>query len=168
MLYCVRKCRLSDLNFLPSSKQTMYSGVIDFFTETAPGGFGEKVDHAGIHCLLGRRQEIQVAQAAFAHAVQHDARAVPGKMGARRRLSDGRAQLRGRALATGQANGFRPAAPPPRQIKTSSNRYRIRAGLPPRLAAAVLFCTISLTIVADKNPIYVDSFLSIFRENANT
>jgi len=35
MLYCVRKWRLSDLNFLPSSRQTIYSGVIDFFKETA-------------------------------------------------------------------------------------------------------------------------------------
>jgi hypothetical protein len=35
MLYCVRKWRLSDLNFLPSSRHTMNSGLIDFFTGTA-------------------------------------------------------------------------------------------------------------------------------------
>ena len=35
MLYCERRCRLSDLNFLPSSRQTRWSEVIDFFTATA-------------------------------------------------------------------------------------------------------------------------------------
>jgi len=35
MPYCVRKCRLSDLNFFPSSKQTRYSGVIERFIGTA-------------------------------------------------------------------------------------------------------------------------------------
>src|SRR5438552_2439859 len=35
MLYCVRKWRFSDLKRLPSSRQTRYSGVIDFFTDTA-------------------------------------------------------------------------------------------------------------------------------------
>src|SRR3954452_11327253 len=35
MLYWVRRWRLSDLNFLPSSRQTRWSAVIDFFTETA-------------------------------------------------------------------------------------------------------------------------------------
>jgi hypothetical protein len=28
ILYCVRKCRFNNLNFFPSSRQTMYSGVI--------------------------------------------------------------------------------------------------------------------------------------------
>src|SRR6185369_8369230 len=35
MLYCVRRWRFSDLKRLPSSRQTRYSGVIDFFTDTA-------------------------------------------------------------------------------------------------------------------------------------
>ncbi len=35
MLYCVRRWRFSDLKRLPSSRQTRYSGVIDFLTETA-------------------------------------------------------------------------------------------------------------------------------------
>src|SRR6202030_2758281 len=35
MLYCVRRWRLSDLNFLPSSRQIMKSGVIDFLTAMA-------------------------------------------------------------------------------------------------------------------------------------
>ena len=38
------------------------------------------------------------------------------KWGLERRLSDGGAQLCGRSLAIGQADGARPAAPPPRQI----------------------------------------------------
>ena len=33
MLYWVRRWRLSDLNFFPSSRQTMWSAVIDFFTD---------------------------------------------------------------------------------------------------------------------------------------
>ena len=44
------------------------------------GGVGEKIDHARTHRLSRGRQEIQVAQAPFAHAVQHDAGAIPGKM----------------------------------------------------------------------------------------
>lgn len=35
MLYCVRRWRLSDLKRLPSSRHTRYSGVIDFFIDTA-------------------------------------------------------------------------------------------------------------------------------------
>ena len=38
MLYWVRRWRLSDLNFFPSSRQTIWSAVIDFLTDMA--GFG--------------------------------------------------------------------------------------------------------------------------------
>ena len=44
---------------------------------------------------------------------KHDARAISGKVGTARRLSDGGAQLCGRPLAACQADGTRPAASPP-------------------------------------------------------
>ncbi len=45
-----------------------------------------------------------------AHAIQHDAGAVPGQMGPCGRLSDGGAELRRRAVAACQENGTWPAA----------------------------------------------------------
>ena len=77
------------------------------------GGVGEKIYYARAHCSFQGRQEVQIAQATFAYPVQHDARTIPGQMGPQCRLSDGRAQLCGGALAIGQTNGARPAAPSP-------------------------------------------------------
>src|SRR5262249_49364530 len=51
----------------------------------------------------------QVAQASFAHAVQHDARTIPRKVEPGSRLSDGGPELCGGTLATCQADGIRPA-----------------------------------------------------------
>ena len=61
-------------------------------------------------------KKIQVAQASIANAIQHDAGAVPGQMEPAGRLSDGGAQLRGRPLAIGQADGSWSAAPSARQV----------------------------------------------------
>ena len=69
-----------------------------------------------IHRLSRRRQEIQIAEAAFAYPIQHDARAVSREMGSECRLPDGRAKLCGRSLATGETNGAWAAAPPARQV----------------------------------------------------
>jgi len=49
----VRKWRLRDLNFFPSSKQMINSGVIDFFTETA-GLSGSAGPSAGLPDTLLR------------------------------------------------------------------------------------------------------------------
>ena len=43
-----------------------------------------------------------------------------------------------------------------------SSRFRKRSGWPPRLAAAVLSLRLRAAIVADKNPIYVDSYQRSF------
>src|SRR5580704_10359927 len=56
------------------------------------------------------RQALQIAEAASAHPVQHDAGAIPRQMEPAGRLPDGGAELRGGAFATGQENGPRPAA----------------------------------------------------------
>ena len=64
------------------------------------------------------RQEVQIAQAPSAHAVQHDARALPREMGPAAGLPDGRAQICRSALATRQADGPRPAAPAPISVST--------------------------------------------------
>src|SRR6516225_5397549 len=71
---------------------------------------GQEVDHAGLHRLPRGWKEVQIAQAAFAHAIQHDAGAVPREMGIGGRLSDGGAELCGGSFAPRQANGARPAA----------------------------------------------------------
>ena len=75
------------------------------------GRSGQALDHCRIHCLPGRRKEVQIAQAPFAHAVRHDAGAISRQMELAARLSDGRAQLRGGPLAARQADGPRPATP---------------------------------------------------------
>src|ERR1043166_2201954 len=77
---------------------------------------GEEIDHRRIHRLSRGREEIQVAQAPPAHPVQHHAGAIPREMGSGARLSHGGAQLRGRAVAAGAADGPRPAAAPAQQI----------------------------------------------------
>src|SRR5207253_143801 len=73
-------------------------------------GFGQEVDDAGISGLSRGRQALQVAEAPSAHAVQHDAGAIPRQMGPAGRLSDGGAELCGGAVATRQEDGTRPAA----------------------------------------------------------
>ena len=86
-------------------------------------------------------------------------------MGPWRRLPDGRAQLRGRALATGQADGARPAASPPRQIAPANLAKALRRG-PDRggfFAGAAL-----REIVADLLPIVVDIFSRNFTAKADT
>ena len=64
---------------------------------------------SGISGLSRGRQALQVAEAPSAHAVQHDAGAIPRQMGPAAGLSDGRAELRGGALAARQEDGPRPA-----------------------------------------------------------
>ena len=91
------------------------------------GDLREEIDHAGIHRLFGGREEVQVAQAASAHAVQYDAGAVSREMGPEQRLSDGRAELRRRALAIGQADGFGPATSAPHEIAAIA--FQITASL---------------------------------------
>ena len=74
------------------------------------GGFREEVDDSRLSGVSRGRQALQVAEAASAHAIQHDAGAIPRQMGPSGRLSDGGAELRGGAFAAGQENGARPAA----------------------------------------------------------
>src|SRR5262249_42593330 len=89
-------------------------------------------DHAGLHRLPRGRQEVQITQASFAHAVQHDAGAVPREMAIGARLSDGGAELCGGSFAPRQANGARPAAaaaqigPPSRIAKSETALHRCR------------------------------------------
>ena len=73
-------------------------------------GVGEEVDDARLHRLSRGRQEVQIAQAPSAHAIQHDAGAVSREVGSAGGLSDGRAELCGGAFAARQADGTRPAA----------------------------------------------------------
>src|SRR4030095_16214057 len=70
---------------------------------------GEEVDDPGISGLSRGRQALQVAEASSAHAVQHDAGAIPRQMGPAAGLPDGGAELRGGAFTTRQENGPRPA-----------------------------------------------------------
>src|SRR5262249_49918019 len=70
----------------------------------------QEVDHAGLHRLPRGRKEVQVAQASLAHAIQHDAGAVPREMGIDARLSDAGAELCSGAFAPRQTNGARSAA----------------------------------------------------------
>ena len=64
--------------------------------------------------------EIQIAQAPSAYALQHDARSISREVGPAAGLSDGGAEICRGALATRQADGARPAAPPPAKIAASS------------------------------------------------
>src|SRR6202035_2849625 len=74
---------------------------------------GQAIGHGRAHCLPGRRPQVQIAQAALAHALQYDAGSISREMEFAARLPDGVAELRGGPLAACQANGARPAAPPP-------------------------------------------------------
>jgi len=79
-------------------------------TSGLTGGIPQEVDHAGLHRLPRGRKEVQVTQAPFAHAIQHDAGAVPREMGVGAGLSDGGAELCSGSLAPRQTNGARSAA----------------------------------------------------------
>ena len=72
MLYWVRRWRFSDLKRLPSSRQIRYSGVIDFFTDTA--GFAS--------------QTVNLLAAGYT-AAQLDSQDFVAVMGARVRSADG-------------------------------------------------------------------------------
>src|SRR5215472_12130517 len=74
------------------------------------GCITQEVDHAGLYRLPGGRKEIQVPQASFAHAIQHDAGAVPREMGIGAGLSDGGAELRSSSVPSRQTNGARSVA----------------------------------------------------------
>ena len=106
-----------DLSALISQVHSALSRVSSGQSELARAAqardFGQEVDHARPHRLSGRRQEIQVAQAPSAHAIPHDARAIPRQMGACRRIIRWWRQLRRGPLAACQADGPRPAAPAP-------------------------------------------------------
>src|ERR1051326_3562679 len=73
-------------------------------------GLDQALGHAGVPRVSRGRQEVQIPQAPSAHAIQHDAGAIPGEMGPGGGLPDGGAELRGRALAPCQADGTGPAA----------------------------------------------------------
>src|SRR5262249_54055135 len=76
------------------------------------GCFGQEINYSRVHCLSRRRQEIQIAKAAFAYPIQHDARAVSREVGSECRLSDGCAKLRRGALTTRETNGTWATAAP--------------------------------------------------------
>ena len=61
--------------------------------------------------LPGGRPQVQVAEAAPAHQVQHEPRGISGQVGPAEGLSDGRAELRQGALGPGQADGPGPGRP---------------------------------------------------------
>ena len=62
MLYWVRRWRFSDLKRLPSSRQTRYSGVIDFFTDTAglAGSSGAFVTMGGGQAILRNTKGVEI------------------------------------------------------------------------------------------------------------
>ncbi len=60
--------------------------------------------------------------------VQHDAGAISRQMGTAAGLSDGRAQLCGCPLAACQADGARPAAPPPQIARLGVGVFRCAPG----------------------------------------
>ena len=63
-----------------------------------------QVGHAGLPHLLGRRKAVQITTPASS-GTWDDAGRLSGKMGVARRLSDGRAELCGRAFQTGEGDG---------------------------------------------------------------
>src|SRR5271166_4584751 len=75
------------------------------------GGVAEEIGDARLPGVSGGRQTLQVAEAASAHAIQHDAGAIPREMGAASGLSDGGAELCGGAFAAREENGARATAP---------------------------------------------------------
>src|SRR6185436_20631076 len=75
-------------------------------------GFGQKINYPRVHRLPRRRQEIQIAEAAFAYPIQHDTRAISRKMGSECRLPDGRAKLRRGPLTARETNGAWATAAP--------------------------------------------------------
>ena len=83
--------------------------------------------NSGLFGLPRGRQEIQIAQAPFAHAVQHDAGPIPREVGLAARLSDGRAELCRGPLPARQADGARPAASPP-QRRRLTGLYALSSG----------------------------------------
>jgi hypothetical protein len=95
------------------------------------------VGRARLHRLPGGRQEIQIAQASSAHAIQHDAGAISRKMGAAGGLSDGGAELCRGAFQACQGHGARPAAPPGEIIfrwMSQSAHSRIQSRVYPKSA----------------------------------
>src|SRR5207253_11069862 len=80
------------------------------------GGVDQEIDLARLHRVSGGRQTLQVAEAASAHAIQHDAGAIPRQMGPAAGLSDGRSELCCGAFAACQGNGTGPAAPKAQQV----------------------------------------------------
>src|SRR5262249_26353947 len=87
----------------------------------AARGTGQALHSSRLHRVSRGWQEIQVAQAPPAHAIQHDAGAIPREVGLAARLSHGGTELRGRALASRQADGTGPAAPPQALIGSGQN-----------------------------------------------
>ncbi len=68
--------------------------------------------------------------------LQHDAGAIPGQMESAGRLSDGRAELRGGAFATGEENGIGPAAPAAEVTRSSLGQGRLRRDAPQEALAS--------------------------------
>src|SRR4029079_9600788 len=70
----------------------------------------EEVGSRRLHRLLGRREEVQVAEAALDDPLRVDARPVWREVGPRFQLSDGGAELRAGAFAARQEDGAGPQA----------------------------------------------------------
>ena len=68
---------------------------------------------AGLHCLLGGRQEAEDAQASPPHQPWHDAGAIPAEVGTPARLPHGGPELRQPSRAPRQAGPFRSKAGEP-------------------------------------------------------
>src|SRR5262249_1320042 len=107
------------------------------------GDTGQEVDHPRLHRLSRGREEIQVAQASLAHAVQHHPGTVSGEMGTSGRLPDGGAELCGGPFPARQADGPRPAAPSSRTLAVSANVRQTATASADR-ASALIRSTIDL------------------------
>src|SRR5487761_2737832 len=91
-------------NSVPTTQITEVINSVYGSLRAIAGRADQEIGDAGIHHLPRRWTQVQDAQAALAHRIQHDAGAVPPEMGPGGRLSDGRAELREATFGLRQRN----------------------------------------------------------------
>ena len=90
------------------------------------GGADPALGHRRLHRLPRRREEAEDAEAASDDRLQHDARGVPGEVGAEARLPDGGAELRQKRqeLAKKIGLGRKPRVDPQPAPKATRSRRK--------------------------------------------